>query len=290
MSKKIIVIAGSLLVIAGVSAYWLFRVPAVPDTPLPVSTEAIARGEYLVYAGGCISCHAGTVDGDSLSGGHPVVTAFGTFYAPNISPDPATGIGGWTGREFLLALRHGRRPGGGYYFPVFPFRSYAGLSDQDVLDIGAYLMSCPPVSHVVPAHDKAGWLSAWMMAGWNLIADLQGQETAVPADPVLARGAYLVRHLGHCGECHTPRNRLGIPEQGRDLAGGEVDGKEVEPIDAAALADWSEEDLVLLLLLGLKPDGEYVGGAMADVVEHNTSHLDAGDQAAIAAYLKREQK
>ena len=127
-------------------AYFLFTPPSVDNNAVISSDDdAIARGAYLVNAGGCVSCHL-AVEGDGstnpaiLSGGHALVTDFGTFYAPNITPDVDTGIGDWSAQDFLRALKHGRSPEGSFYFPAFPYRSYAGLNDEDVLDIGAYLL------------------------------------------------------------------------------------------------------------------------------------------------------
>ena len=287
LKKKVALLFGSLLGLLLVASFWFFKLPSIPETELPTSTEAIKRGEYMVYAGGCISCHQGTDGTPGLSGGLALESDFGTFYVPNITPDSETGIGGWSGRDFLLALKHGRDADWEFFFPAFPYRSYAGMTDADVLDVGAYLMAQEAVVKEVPDHELVPWLTSWMMPGWNLLADFLQPGLTMPADPVQARGAYLVRHLGHCGECHTPRNELGITDLNNELAGAVVGDKTIEAINQAALADWSEEDIVLLLLLGVKPDGEYVGGEMADVIDHNTSRLTQADQQAIAAFLKR---
>ncbi|MBF8269255.1 MAG: Cytochrome c protein [Gammaproteobacteria bacterium] len=287
MLKKSALICSIIISIIIVFIAWLLMLPSVPDIPIPKTADAFARGQYLVHAGGCISCHAGIKDRESLSGGLALNTDFGTFYAPNITPSVATGIGGWGGRDFLLALKHGRHPDGGYYFPAFPYRAYSGLTDQDVLDIGAWLMVQPPVEAIVPEHELPGWLSSWQMAGWNLLADLLQANPVPESDPVLVRGAYLVRNLGHCGECHTPRNRLGIPDVNREFTGTEMGDHKVEAIDAIALAGWTGDDITALLSLGILPDGEFVGGDMAKVVDHNTSRLTDADRSAIAAFLKR---
>lgn len=158
----------ALLAAFAIAAYALFSSPAV-DTKavLPTDAAAIARGEYLVAAGGCISCHLAETEphrsAETLSGGHALVSDFGTFYAPNITPDPATGIGGWTAQDFLRALQHGRAPTGDSYFPAFPYRSYAGLNDEDVLSIGAYLMSLEPVANETPPHATPWWLNSMAM-------------------------------------------------------------------------------------------------------------------------------
>jgi len=287
MKKKLALLSAVAVCIIIIFAIWLWFPPRVPETAIPNSTDAVAHGQYLVYAGGCISCHTGTEDDKSLSGGLALATDFGTFYVPNITPDTDTGIGNWSGRDFLLALKHGRRSDGGFYFPAFPYRSYAGLTDTDVLDIGAWLMAQPAVKHAVPEHELPAWLSRWMMASWNLLADLLQTTPPAESDPVIARGGYLVRHLGHCGECHTPRNHLGILDPERELAGALMGEHKIEAINGTALAGWSREDINMLLLLGIRPDGDFVGGDMAKVVEDNTSHLTDADRQAISAYLKR---
>jgi mono/diheme cytochrome c family protein len=217
--------------------WWLFAEPAVGSAELPDTAAAIERGRYLATAGGCVICHEGTEHPGSLSGGLALESDFGTFRVPNITPDEETGIGGWTATDFLRALKHGRSPGGGFYYPAFPYLAYEGMTD-----------------------------------------------------PLVARGAYLARHLGHCGECHTPRNRLGIPDLRREFAGGVLPEGKVEAIDAESLGDWSEQAFALFLSLGLKPDGEFVGGEMEPVIEHNTSRLTAEDQKALAAFFLRQRR
>ena len=287
MIKNLVIVVGTVVCVLAVAITWIVSLPRIPDIAIPASPDAIDRGRYLVHAGGCISCHAGVGNETSLSGGLALETDFGTFNVPNITPDKTTGIGNWRGRDFLLALKHGRRPDGGYYFPAFPYRAYAGLTDEDVLDIGAWLLAQPAVDSLVPEHELAGWLSRWLIAGWNLLADLLQDNPSAETDPVLVRGSYLVRNLGHCGECHTPRNGLGIPDLGREFTGSGLGEKKIEAINATALADWSRDDIKMVLSLGMLPDGEFVGGEMAKVVDHNTSQLTDADRSAIAAFLKR---
>ncbi len=275
------------LIIAAVVLVWLFAVPQAPDLAIPDSADSVERGRYLVDAGGCVSCHEGTEDPQSLSGGLALESDFGTFYVPNITPDSATGIGTWSGRDFLLAIKHGRGPRGSFYFPAFPYLSYAGMTDEDVLDVAAYLMTLPAVEFTAPAHEVPVWLWRWTLAGWNKLAGWLQPKLAQETDPVVARGAYLARHLGHCGECHTPRNSLGIPDFNREFTGAPLGDGEVEAIDAEGLADWTEGDFVFFLFLGVKPDGEFVGGEMEKVIEHNTSKLTKEDQRALAAFFKR---
>lgn len=286
-----ILVPVSVLALGLLVLLWVFYPPSISDDlVLSTSSEAIARGEYLVTAGGCVSCHRGEDDENSLSGGHGLETDFGVFYAPNITPDRETGIGNWQAADFVAALKHGRTPSGSFYYPAFPYRAYAGITDQDALDIGSYLMSLEPVSYKAPAPETPAWLSRWAVAGWNIMADIAEPTPESFPDQELARGAYLARHLGHCGECHTPRNSLGIPDYSREFAGATLGDEVIEAIDGEALADWTVDNFSLFLLLGLKSSGEFVGGDMNDVIEHNTSKLTDADRQAMAAYFIRHNQ
>jgi mono/diheme cytochrome c family protein len=261
--------------------------PWVGDAELPTGADAIEHGKYIFNAGGCGACHQpeGTtapVGGYEIKVEKPFPSV---FHVPNITPDPETGIGGWTGKDFLRALKHGRSPGGSFYFPAFPYRSYKDMTDEDVLAVGAYLMSLPPVKNEVPPHEVPAWQFRWMMGGWNLLASLmEGKEPAIPADNAqIQRGAYLARALGHCGECHTPRNGLGMMQRDQEFAGV----KDLAPeIDDAGVGYWSAEDFVGFLKSGVTADFEYVGGEMADVIEH-TSLLSEEDLQAYADFFTR---
>ena len=291
MSRRNIVLA-VILGFAVLLSIWLFAPPSITSAnQIPDSLEAIERGEYLLIAGGCISCHRGQTEetNEALSGGLALETDFGTFYAPNITPDTETGIGNWQAEDFLAALKHGRTPNGSFYYPAFPYRAYAGMTDEDVLDMAAYLLSLDPISYSAPEPEIPGWLVRWTVAGWNKLADITQPSLEQFDDELVARGAYVARSLGHCGECHTPRNGLGIPDLNREYAGAEIGDEVIEAIDAAALKEWTTNNFDIFLLLGLKPEGEFVGGDMNEVVEHNTSKLTDEDRDALAAFFTRHQ-
>jgi len=266
-------------------AIWLYLPPGIDAVAVPTDSDSVTRGEYLVKAGGCISCHEGS--NESLSGGTAVESPFGTFFASNITPDQQTGIGNWSGEDFIAALRHGRSPDGSFYYPAFPYRAYSGLSDEEILDIAAYLQNQTAIENSVAAHDLPGWVGRWQMLGWNLLADWKEPRRQITTDPEIARGEHLVRNLGHCSECHSPRDALGIIQYRDEFKGGELPDGHVEAIDAEALSGWTEEDLSLFLLIGMKQDGEFVGGKMEPVIEHNTSQLTDEDRQAMAAFFKR---
>lgn len=291
MNKKLSIVI-VFLVVSGLIDLWFLWLPAVPyEGPIPDSSEAIERGEYLVIAGGCISCHRGQTEetSETFAGGLAIETDFGTFFAPNITPDATTGIGHWGAEDFLLALKHGRTPSGSFYYPTFPYRAYAGMNDQDVLDMAAYLMSLEPTYSRTPEPEIPPWLFRSLMAVWNKVADFTKPSFEEFDDELVGRGAYLARSLGHCGECHTPRNRIGITDYSQEFSGAEIGEEIIEPINAEALEEWTTNNFDVFLLLGLKPEGEFVGGDMNEVIEHNTSKLTESDRDAIAAFFTRHK-
>ncbi len=272
----------------------LFALGAATSLAAAAPAEQIERGRYLVHAGGCISCHtADRPDAIPLAGGRSLETPFGIFHAPNLTPDRSTGIGSWTESDFRQALRHGRAPDGSPYYPVFPYPSYTGMADGDIAAIAAYLLSLPPVHNPVPAHELPWYLSSrWVMLAWNLLyLDPQPFQADSKQAADWNRGAYLVRHLGHCGECHTPRNLLGARSTTLELAGN-PDGPDDEQIPnirhdpESGIGRWTIDDIVLFLELGMLPDGDFAGSSMSAVIDDNTSQLTAADRRAIAIYLQ----
>lgn len=265
-----------------------------PANPAVDPTAVIERGRYLVHAGGCITCHTADRPGAiPLAGGRSLTTPFGIFYPPNLTPDPVTGLGNWTDADLGRALRDGVAPDGSHYYPVFPYPAYTGLTDADVAALGAYLRSLKPVRQETPEHELPWYLSSRrVMIGWNLFNFREGRFVPDSSrDASWNRGAYLVRHLGHCGECHTPRDLLGGLDRNRELAGNPQgpDDEKVPNITqdkTAGIGRWSADDIVFLLETGLLPDGDFAGGSMSDVIEDNTGTLTGEDRQAIAAYLK----
>jgi mono/diheme cytochrome c family protein len=173
--RQPIVAALTLVLLSG-------AVPAVAEE------DAVSRGEYLVRAGGCFSCHT-VADKEKLAGGRALATPFGTFYSPNITPDPETGIGRWTDAQFLRALREGVRPDGANYFPVFPYPSFTGITDGDALAIKAYLFSLPPVHRKNRPHDVAFPFSwRFLQTGWKLLFFTPGpfQPAPIAVSPTIA--------------------------------------------------------------------------------------------------------
>ncbi len=251
--------------------------------------------------GGCASCHATPnkdaekVERTRLGGGLALQSPFGTFHVPNISPDPADGIGGWSEADFVTALWKGTSPSGRHLFPAFPYTSYQHMELADVRDLFAYLKTLPPVAGRARRHDLAFPFNIRRLVGlWKLLFLQSGPLRSDPSQSAQwNRGVYLVNGPGHCAECHSPRNFLGAIVASERFAGGpSPDGKGWVPnITPVGLQHWSKEDIAWsakdiasFLDDGMNPAGDFAGGAMVETIR-NTSKLDAADRAAIAAYI-----
>lgn len=249
------------------------------------------RGEYLSKAGGCLGCHTAEEQQGAkekpmpYAGGRALKTPFGTFYGPNITPHPQAGIGRWSEADFIRALREGRRPDGAHYFPSFPYPSFTLIADADLRDLWAYLRTLPPSSRQSEPHDL-GFFYRWRFTVgiWKWLFFTQGPllpETAKSTP--LNRGAYLVRALGHCGECHTPRNFLGATKKDRLLAGA----KDVAPnLTPTRLKTWGDDALRSFLTTGLTAEGDVPAKEMGEVITNTTSQLTPADLNAMIAYLR----
>jgi mono/diheme cytochrome c family protein len=277
--------AGALLLV-------LWVAPVFATTP-----EEIARGKYIFGATGGCACHT-EAKGPANAGGRKYVGLFGTVYSSNITSDTKTGIGGWTDEQIVTAIRLGRRPNGERILPVHPFTSFNGMSEEDLKAVVAFLRTVPPVSRpntpkkiTIPMFESV-FLPAWLMA-------FAAKETPPPAAPVsgVARGEYLVRAVGHCGECHTPRSAMTMAvDNSRFLAGNpKKTGPEgqaapnITPDKATGLGDWTEEQIVTYLDTGNRPDGDVAGGLMGEMIQGTlTGYKDVSkaDLQAIARYLK----
>jgi mono/diheme cytochrome c family protein len=276
----------------GFAIYWWLTTPsmAVSVTEAPYTPD-LANGETIFNAGGCSSCHAvpGQPDRLKLGGGLALASPFGTFYVPNISPDKADGIGRWTEAQFVEAVTRGVSPDGTHYFPAFPYTTYAHARASDIRDLFAYLETLAKVSGKVRDHDVRFPFNIRRNVGiwkWLFMDDKPfASDTARSAQ--WNRGAYLVNALGHCAECHSPRNFLGGIVAAQRFAGGpDPEGKGWVPnITQKGLDDWNEKDIAYFLESGQTPDGDSAGGSMVSVIK-NISQLSEADRAAIANYVK----
>jgi len=285
-----IVRLAALLLIA-IAAYSLFAlmwgVPSVADHPLSRDPATIAAGKYLAAAGDCASCHTAE-GGETFAGGRPLATPFGTIYSANITPDPKTGIGNLNSARFYQLMAYGADGLLAPLYPAMPYTSFHNVTRVDSDALFAYFMSVPAVEQPATPNEMSFPFNIRpLMFGWNfLFASRRPFEKNPDKDEVWNRGAYLVEGLGHCGECHTPRNTLSAMEANRALEGAVISGFEAPNITATALAErgWNREDLVLYFEAGASPQGSAFG-EMFLAVKNSLRLLTHDDRMAIATYL-----
>ena len=288
-----------VLLLMALAGWWLTGASRSTAEELPAHVGNVAAGERIFWAGGCASCHASPVDGKRargqdkllLGGGLELDTPYGLFRVPNISPHERDGIGAWSTLDFVNAMRHGVSPNGKHYYPSFPYTSYARMTLEDLIDLEAYLGTLPAVDGRVADHELGfPWSLRRGLGLWKrLYLDDAPVADIDVSDPELVLGRELVEGAGHCGECHTPRNRLGALLGERWLGGApnpEGEGRipNITP-GSKSLAGWSARDLEYYFESGFTPEFDTVGGSMV-AVQENLAMLSAADRAAIAAYLK----
>ena len=284
----------ALLVLLAVAAgvLWIASKPGRLDPEVAAGMDKpgdAKAGEIVFWTAGCASCHATPDAPTALGGGAELKTPFGPIHAPNISPDPQDGIGSWSAQDFAHAIYDGVDREGRHLYPAFPYPSYRNMSVADVRDLWAFLRGLAPVKGVAPPPGFGFPFNIRRAVGlWNrlYLAPVAPPQSVAVADSA-DYGRYLVKGAGHCGECHTPRDFLGGLERAKALTGAPMpDGKGKSPnITPAGLAKWDEGDIESALTVGITPDGDSLGGAMAEVVR-NLGHLPKGHIAAIARYLK----
>ncbi|HVZ70278.1 MAG TPA: cytochrome c [Rhizomicrobium sp.] len=250
----------------------------------------MARAAYLTRAADCESCHTAK-GGKPFAGGLAFKLPFGTIYSPNITPDKETGIGNWTDADFLNALHRGIGKGGVPLYPALPYASYTYLTDADALSIKAYLFSLKPV-HFTPPENTLSFPfnQRWLMRIWAYFFNPGKRfepNTAQSAE--WNRGAYLVEGLGHCGECHTPRNLLQGLDNRRKFAGTVTSGWRAYNITqdkTAGIGAWSDQEIADFLSNGHAAGRGVAGGPMGEAVYYSLRYLMPSDIKAIVAYLR----
>jgi mono/diheme cytochrome c family protein len=270
-------------------ALLLLAAGSVAAQPAP---DPVMRGRYVFGATGGCGCH--TVKGQPVNaGGRKYEGPFGTVYATNITPDPQTGIGKWTDEQIITAIRLGRRPNGERLVPVHPYPVFNGMAEEDLKALVAFLKSVPAVKRANQPKKTVPLFESMFLPTW--LAAFAAHETPPPTAPTSgpARGEYLVRAVGHCGECHTPRTMTMAPDTSRFLA-GTSNGPEKAVVpnitpDPQTGLKWSEEEITDYLGSGNKPDGDVADGLMAEVIQGTLAgykDLTPEDRRAIAKYLK----
>ena len=294
--KRFLSIIVVLLILGGIAYFLLNRTdPSAGEAPVivgaPATADVLARGQYLTTAADCIACHTVPETGKPFAGGVAFKLPFGTIYSTNITADTATGIGSWTDDQFVRAVREGVRHDGKRLYPAFPYTSYTQLSRSDVLAIKAYIFSLPKVVQAATPNTLGfPFNQRWAMGFWNA-AFFKSQRFAADTSksPQWNSGAYLGMALGHCAECHTPRN-LGFGlENGNALAGYPLQGWKAYNITSDVkhgIGAWSDADIASYLSTGHAEGRGAAAGPMGEAVAHSLQYLKPEDTAALVTWLR----
>jgi mono/diheme cytochrome c family protein len=284
-----------LLAAGAAGAIWSLNVNDEVDVNTLVayapSDSLIARGAYLARAGNCAACHTAR-GGPSYAGGLEIATPFGTVFSSNLTPDANTGIGSWSSAHFWRALHNGRSKSGRLLYPAFPYTSYTQVTREDADAIFAFLRTVPAVQQPNLTNTlRFPFNSQAALAVWRALYFKPGvYRPEASRNAEWNRGAYLVKGLGHCSDCHSPRDALGGTRPSLALAGGLIPlqnwyAPSLTSPHEAGVADWDAEDIVSLLKNGVA-SGAVVSGPMAEVVLRSTQYLSQDDLNAMAQYLK----
>ncbi len=269
--------AFAVLMLAGLSAH------AATDT------GTVVHGEYLARMADCEACHRGS--DATWSGGRAFQTPFGTIHATNITPDPKAGVGAYTDDEWVAAMQRGIGRGGKHLYPAMPYTNYTLMSRADALAIKAYVMTLPASAQAAPANDmRFPFNIRFLMVFWNLLYNPDHRfETDMTRDAAWNRGAYLAEALGHCQQCHTPRNFLQGLKSGRAYAGAIQQGWAAYNITGdsdSGIGSWSETDLAAYLSTGHAEGHGVASGPMAEAVGYSLRYLTPDDAGALAHYMR----
>ena len=275
---------------------WLLGAALVAGLAVPTLAQAdqqsdqIAHGMYVTRAADCQACHTAP-GGQAFAGGRAFVLPFGVLYSPNITPDPLTGIAGYSDDDWVRMIQQGIGRGGKRLYPAMPYPSYTGMSRDDALAIKTYLMSLPPVQAQVPPNQiKFPFNQRWGMVFWNIVNNSNQRFQPDPAQSAAYnRGAYLVEDLGHCGECHTPRNfMMGLSS--RKFAGAAQEGwlaYNLTSDKTSGIGGWGDAALTQYLSTGFAPGHGPASGPMAEAVQDSLQYLTPQDIGDIVLYLRK---
>jgi len=292
--RRLLAAGGALALVVAAGAFVAWRLydrdPEISAADVVPTPELIAAGKYLVTAADCAACHTAP-GGKPFAGGFAFHMPFGTIYSTNITADKETGIGGWSDDDFVRALHQGVAKDGAHLYPAFPYASYAGLSREDAVAMKAYLFTLP-AAHAPARPNKLSFPfnQRWALALWNLAFLDQHRLRSDPKSPAaINRGAYLAIALGHCGECHTPRNLGFAMEIGRQFGGAVAQGWDAYNITADneyGIGDWSDQQIVDYLRYGHAAGHGTASGPMGEAVANSLQYLSPEDTAALVSYLR----
>lgn len=295
-ARKVLAVAA--LIAAAAAAAWFMQTPrkppSAPSSTAPAARQSIERGQYLVRAGNCLSCHT-VPGGDAYAGGRAIPTPFGTLYSSNISPDPATGLGNWSADDFWRALHEGRSKDGSLLYPAFPYTNYTKVTRGDADAMYAYLRSVPAIAKPARPHEmRFPYDKRALLAGWRALYFKEGVYQNEPKQSAQwNRGAYLVEGLGHCNACHAPRNALGAVKDDQPAGGALIPvlnwyAPALGSGHETGVGAWEIAEIVALLKTGVA-ERRAVFGPMSEVVRDSLQHLTDEDLTAMAVYLKSQR-
>lgn len=279
------VVASLVVLGAGVMIVEHVSEPGSDQREVLVADRAaqLAQGAYLAKVGNCMACHT-AAGAPAYAGGRPLETPFGTMFAPNLTPDVATGLGQWTSDDFWRALHNGKSRDGSLLYPAFPYPNYTKVTRADSDALYAYLRTLAPVTSQARPHAlRFPYNLRPLLAFWRALYFTPGSyQPQASQSQVWNRGAYLVQGLGHCSACHAPRNALGASLGEERLGGGPLPGLGWH---APALGGANDPlELAELLHTGVS-ERRAVAGPMAHVVGASLQHVHADDVGAMAQYL-----
>jgi len=256
---------------------------AQAETPLE-------RGTYLMKSiVACGNCHTpktakGMPDNArEFAGGLVADEKPFTAYAPNITMDKKTGIGNWTDKQIISAIREGKRPDGTLIGPPMPIHLYAKISDTDVKALVAYMRNVKPVANKTPKSVYRIPLPKSYGLNISSVPD-------VPRTDPVKYGAYLAGPLGHCIDCHTPLVKGHRDFKGQLGAGGfPFHGPWGTSVSANitphkdGIKSYSDAQIKTAIAQGKRPDGSKLLPPMAFAYYKNISDQDL---TALTAYLR----
>ncbi len=293
--RSILLSTAAVVAVAVIAVGAFFFMPAGPATMqalaanMPTGAALIARGKYLTQAADCMACHTAP-GGQPYAGGRAFTLPFGTLYSTNITADKATGIGNYTDAEFIRAIRRGVGRNGEMLYPAMPYASYALMKPEDVVAIKAYLFSLPTVQQAPPQDELSfPYNQRYALRAWRLlfVPNHPFQPDPSQSDAV-NEGAYLAA-LGHCAECHTPRNEFFATDRSKQFAGAVVQGWDAYNISSdpnIGIGGWSDAALTSYFSTGQADGHGVAGGPMAEVVEDSLRYLTPSDTSDLVAYLR----
>ncbi len=276
--------------------FWLFSLCATTLAYAQGSQkELIARGQYIFAVSGGCACHT-EPKGVPHTGAREFKIPLGTVYSTNLTSDNETGLGSWTDQQILDALTKGLRKDGSRQLPLMPYTLYSGMAQEDLKALIAYLRSLKPVKKATPElKTSTPIMRSVVTEVWiNAFGTFYESPPQAPKSGI-QRGKYLTDHVAICGDCHTPRNTFGVPNQSLYMAGSPKDGPigervpNITPDKETGIGDWKREDIAELLRTGVKPDLDNVQGLMEEVIRgttHGYKDMTKEDALAIADYLK----